>query len=200
MMEHWCSLSLPDYYPYPLYLSPYPLIGLGKFMAGRIYQMRSQKSYPAAHNSSFNAHDSSLCPLCGDKPETFRHAILRCPAKASARARHLHGVFSVGPDARLWSSSSLLLLLAAFIRATGTAFAPDMFPSSPPSFPVSMVFLSSPVGPTPMALLAFPPPPPLGVYFDGCWVYFLYYQKGCLAFTVILLSFVNRMFGDVSSI
>ena len=129
-------------------------------MAGRIHQMRSQKSYLAAHPSWFTAHDSLLWPLCGDEPETFSHAILRYPAKASARARHLQGVSSVGPDAPLWSSSSLLLSLAAFIRATGTAFPPDMLPSSPPSSPVSMVFPSSPVGPTPMALLASPPPAP----------------------------------------
>ena len=160
MMEHWRSLPLPDYYPYPLRLSPHPFMGLGKFMAGRIHQMRSQKSYLAAHSSRFNAHDSPLCPLCGDEPETFSHAILRCPTKASARARHLQGVFSVDQDAPLWSSSSLLLSLAAFIKATGTDFPPDMI-SSPTSSPVSMVFPSSLVGPSPVALLASPPPRPL---------------------------------------
>ena len=159
-MQHWHSLPLPDYYSYSLHLSPHPFLGLGKFMAGCIHQMRSQKSYLAAHPSWFNAHDSALCPLCGDEPETFCHAILLCPAKASARARHLQGVSSVGPDAPLWSSSSLLLSLEAFIKATGTASPPDMLPGSPPSSPVSMVFPSSPFGPTPMALLASPPPPP----------------------------------------
>ena len=160
MMEHWCSLPLPDYYPFPLRLSPHPFMGLGKFMAGRIHQMRSQKSYLAAHPSWFNAHDSTLCPLCGDEPETFSHAILRCPAKASAQARHLQGVSSVDQDAPLWSSSSLLLSLVAYIKATGTAFPPDMV-SSPSSSPVSMVLPSSPVGPAPVALLASPPPRPL---------------------------------------
>ena len=135
-------------------------MGLGKFMAGRIHQMRSQKSYLAAHPSWFNAHDSPLCPHCGDEPVTFSHAILSCPAKASARARHLQGVSLVDQDAPLWSSSSLLLSLAAFIQAPGTAFPPYML-SSPPSSPVSMVFPSSPVGPTPVALLASPPPRPL---------------------------------------
>ena len=201
MMEHWRSLPLPDYYPYPLRLSPHPFMGLGKFMAGRIHQMPFQKGYLAAHPSWFNAHNSTLCPLCGDEAETFSHAILRSPAKASARARHLQAVCSVGQGAPLWSSTSLLLSLSAFIKATGTAFPPDMLPSSPPSSPVSMVFPSSPVGLTPMALRASPTPRPLSVfYWDGCWVHFLYYQKGCLASTVILFSFVNRMFGDVSSI
>ena len=162
MMEHWRSLPLSDYYPYPLQLSPHPFMGLGKFMAGRIHQMRSQKSYLAAHPSWFNAHESTLCPLCWNEPEMFSHAILCCPAKASARARHLHGVSSVDQDAPLWTSSSLLLSLAAFIKATGTAFPPDML-LSPPSSPVSMVFQSSPVGPTPLALLPTPPPRPLEV-------------------------------------
>ena len=60
MMEHWRSLPLPDYYPYPLRLSPHPFRGLVKFMAGRIHQMRSHESYLAAHPSWFNAHDSTL--------------------------------------------------------------------------------------------------------------------------------------------
>ena len=163
LMEHWRSLHLPYYYPYPLHLSPHPFMGLRKFMAGRIHQMRSQKSYLTAHPSWFNAHDSSLRPLCGHEPESFSHAILGCPTKASARARHLQGISSVGPDTPLWSSSSLLLSLAAFIKATSTAFPPEMLPSSPPSCSVSMVLPSSPVGPIPVALLASPPPlPPLG--------------------------------------
>ena len=159
ILEHWCSLPLPDYHLYPVHLSPHPFMGLGKFMAGRIHQMRSQKSYLAAHPSWFNSHDSSLCPLCRDELEMFSHAILRCPAKVSARARHLPGVFSVDQDTPLWFSSSLVLSLAAFIKATGTAFPPDML-STPPSSPFSMVFPSSPVGPNPVALLASPPPPP----------------------------------------
>ena len=89
MMDQWRSLPLPSYYPYSLRLSQHSFMGLGKFMPGRIYQMRSQKSYVAAHPSWFNADYSRQCPLCGDKPETFSHAILRCPTMASARARHL---------------------------------------------------------------------------------------------------------------
>ena len=84
MIDHWRSLPLPCYYPYPLRLSPHPFMGLGKFIAGCIHQMRSQKSYLAAHPSLFNANDSRLCRLCGDEPLTFSHAILRCPVKASA--------------------------------------------------------------------------------------------------------------------
>ena len=63
LIEHWRSLPLPDYYPYPLQLSPHPFMGLGKLIAGRIHQMRSQRSYLAAHPSWFNAHDFTLCPV-----------------------------------------------------------------------------------------------------------------------------------------
>ena len=108
-MEQWRSLPLLEYYPYLLRLSPYPFMGLEKFLAGRIHQMRSQKNYLAAHPSWLNAHVSQLYPLCGDEPATFSHAIIRCPAKASARARHLQGVSSVDHDTPLWSTSSLLL-------------------------------------------------------------------------------------------
>ena len=131
MMDQWRSLPLPSYYPCSRRLSSHPFMGQGKFMAGLIHQIRSQKSCLAAHPTWFNADDSQLCPICGDEPETFSYAILHCPAKALARARHLQGVSSVDHDAPLWSSSSLLLGLAVFIRANGTAFPPDMPPSCP---------------------------------------------------------------------
>lgn len=51
MMEHWHSIPLPDYYNYPLRLSPHPFMGLKEFIAGRIHQMRAQNSYLAAHPS-----------------------------------------------------------------------------------------------------------------------------------------------------
>ena len=160
IMNHWRSLPLPAYYSFPLRLAPHTFVGLGKFVAGRIHQMRAQKSYLAAHLSWFNASDSQLCPLCGDEPESFSHAILHCPAKAAARAHHLQGVSSVDPDAPIWSSASLLLILAAYIKATGTAFPPDIALSSPLS-PASIVFPSSPVGTPPVALLASSPLRPI---------------------------------------
>ena len=68
MLDHWCSFSpVPAYYTFLLSLSPHPFMGLGKFMADRIHQMRAQKSYLAAHPSWFDLSPSKLCPLCGDK-------------------------------------------------------------------------------------------------------------------------------------
>ena len=68
MIDHWRSLPLLSYYPYPLRLSPHPFMSLGKFMAGRIHQVRSQKSYLVGYPSWFNADDSQLWPLCGNEP------------------------------------------------------------------------------------------------------------------------------------
>ena len=46
MVEHWHFFSqVLVFYTFPLSLSPHPFMGLGKFMAGRIHQMRAQKSY-----------------------------------------------------------------------------------------------------------------------------------------------------------
>ena len=161
MLEHWRSFSpVPAYYTFPLPLSPHPFMGLGKFMAGCIHQMRAQKSYLAAHPSWFDLSPSKLCPLCGDEQETFSHAILRFPAKTPARLRHLQGVASVAPDSPLWSSPPLLLALASYIRATGTNFPPDMSPGSPPSS-ASMVFPSSPPARPPLGLRASSPPRPV---------------------------------------
>ena len=40
MIHHWRSFSpAPAYYTFPLSLSPYPFMGLRKFLAGRIHQM-----------------------------------------------------------------------------------------------------------------------------------------------------------------
>ena len=133
---------------------------LGKFMAGRIHQMRAQKSYLAAHPSWFDPSPSKLCPLCGDEQETFSHAVLRCPAKAAARLRHLQGVSSVASDSPLWSSTPLLLALATYIKETGTNFPPDMPPGLPLSS-ASIVFPSSPPAPPPLGLLASSPPRPV---------------------------------------
>jgi len=144
MMDHWRTFQpTPTYYAFPLSLTPPPFMGLGKFMAGRIHQMRAQKSYLAAHPSWFNMDTSCICPLCGDEQETFSHAVLRCPAKEIPRSRHLQDVSSVDPGAPLWTTLSSLLALGAFIRATATNYPPDLLPSLPPS-PASMVMPSSP--------------------------------------------------------
>jgi len=109
LLEEWASLfPTPGYYLHPPALHPRPFMGLGKFVAGRIHQMRAGKGYVAAHPTWRSLDADTSCPRCGLEPETFEHAILSCPSKQHSRSRLLHGVTDVGPEAPLWSSLPLL--------------------------------------------------------------------------------------------
>jgi len=131
LLEEWRRLEPPPpYYTFPLSLTLHPFMGLGKFMASRIHQMRAQKSYLATHPSWSRMEEPRQCPRCGEEEETFSHAILRCQSTSYHRERLLQGLSDVGPDSPLWSDKQLLLALAAFIRATDN-YPPDMFPSLP---------------------------------------------------------------------
>jgi len=143
----------PGYYHHLPALNPRPFMGLGKFIAGRIHQMRAEKSYLAAHPTWKSPDADTSCPRCGLEPETFEHAVLSCPSRQGARSRLLHGVSRVGPGDQVWSSLPLLKRLASFIGVTSTGFPPTMFPPTTPS--------SSP------PLLLSPPrvPPPAFVFF-----------------------------------
>jgi len=157
LLEKWRRMAPPSpYYTFLLSLTPYPFMGLGKFMAGRIHQMRPQKSYLTAHPSWSRLDDPKHCPRCSEEKESFSHAILHCQSTSFYRERLLQGITSVGPDSPLWISKDLLMALAAFIKAIATNYPPDMFPSLPHSpasmgFPFSLIlrplglFSSSPI-------------------------------------------------------
>jgi len=72
-------------------------MGLPKFDAGRLHQMRSGKTYLRA-NPPWDDHAPTTCPSCNKAPESFEHAILHCSAKEPARDRHLQGVTELGPN------------------------------------------------------------------------------------------------------
>ena len=112
----------PARYLYRSSLKPHPFMGLKKFTAGRLHQMRSGRSYLRAHPSWSDIDTPTTCPSCGEAPEDFQHAILHCPAKEAARTSHLQGVSDIGPDPPIGSSASLLGALACFISSTSTAF------------------------------------------------------------------------------
>ncbi|KAG0639848.1 hypothetical protein HOY80DRAFT_1043733 [Tuber brumale] len=120
----------PPTYPYQVSLSPHPFMGLGRFMAGRIHQMRSGKSYLAAHPSWFTEDPSPLCPFCEEEEEDFAHAILYCESRKEPRERHLRGLTSLDRDSPLWSNTDALLSLARYINVTATGFPPGMPPSA----------------------------------------------------------------------
>jgi len=150
LLEDWARFfPAPSYYRHLPALTPRPFMGLGKFVAGRIHQMRAGKSYLAAHPTWRSPDADTSSPRCGLEPETFEHAILSCPSKQDVRSRLLHGVTDVGHEAPHWSSVPLLKGLAAFISVTSTGFPPTMFPpttppSSPP-FPLSPPMMPAPV-------------------------------------------------------
>ena len=149
LLSDWSSTLAPPYYPYPPSTRPHPFMGLGKFVAGRIHQMRSGKSYLAAHPSWDNPDANTSCPLCSEAPQTFKHAILSCPSSARQRSCLLQGVSDLAPEAPFWSDQQLLIALAAFIRTTATGFPPGMpllAPSlhSPPNPLLQSTALSAP--------------------------------------------------------
>jgi len=73
LMEEWNNAAPdPARYPYRPSLKPHPFIGLDRFSAGRLHQMRSGKS---AH-PSWDSDVPTTCPSCLSAPETFEHAIL----------------------------------------------------------------------------------------------------------------------------
>ena len=138
-----CDQARPDpaRYPYRPWIKPHPFIGLDKFSAGRLHQMRSEKSNLRAH-PSWDSDVPTTCPMCEAAPETFKHAILHCSAKEPSRTRHLQGVRDIGPDAPVWLSAALLGALIRFIKSTATAFPPGMF-SHPTSATCSVSSRSS---------------------------------------------------------
>jgi len=85
LLAEWASLfPTPGYYLHPRALSPRPFMGVGKFVAGRIHQMRAGKSCLAAHPTWRSPDADTSCPRCGLEPETFEHAILSCPRDSTA--------------------------------------------------------------------------------------------------------------------
>jgi len=112
LLQDWATdAPIPLYYEYPPSLSPYPFMGLGKFLAGRIHQMRVAKSYLAAHPSLFDENPDLTCRRYETGRETFQHAILTCPARVRVRDLLLKEVPALGPHATLWTEPHSILAL-----------------------------------------------------------------------------------------
>jgi len=122
----------PPYNEYPPSLSPHRFMGLEKFLAGRIQQMRAAKSFLATHPVWFDENPNLTCPRCGTGPASFQHAILRCLALTRVRDRLLQEVSSLAHDATTWSDPLLIRALGEYITDTKTGFPRTC---SPPSIP-----------------------------------------------------------------
>ena len=119
----------PTYYAYTLSTSPHAFMGLPKFLAGRIHQMRSGKSYLAAHRPTWPGEPvEPTCPRCSSEEENFPHAVLSCPPRALAKTLFVPGVTSLEQESPVWSTPSLVVALAKFIKATATGFPDNMPP------------------------------------------------------------------------
>jgi len=113
-------------YPYHPSLKSYPFIGLNKFDAGRLPQIRSGKIYLRA-DPTWDNHDPTTCQRCKEFLEAFENSILSCPTKEPARARLLRAVSALGPEAPVLCSAALLAALSRFIKSTRTGFPLGMF-------------------------------------------------------------------------
>jgi len=150
LLLQWRSLApSPPGYPYPPSLTPHPFMGLPKFMAGRFHQMRSGKSYLAAHPSWFNRDTPSLCQRCRAAAETFEHAVLHCEARRRLKESLLPTLTSLDAASPLWSSDHDIATLSRFIALTAHGFPPDMFPPSPTSSTAHSPVPSPPFSPSP---------------------------------------------------
>jgi len=127
LIQEWVTDdTTPPYYEYPPSRSPHPFMGLGKFVAGRINQMRSTKGYLATHPSWFDENLDPTCPRCKTGPESFQHAILTWPARTRVRDLLLKNVSSLAHDATIWSETLLIRVLGEYITDTKTGFPPHM--------------------------------------------------------------------------
>ena len=136
LLQDWATdAPTPPYYEYLPSLTPHPFMGLGKFFAGRIYEMRAAKGPPAAHPSGFEDDRNPTCPRCRNEPETFRNAIPICPARSWDQDLLLKDVSSIGQDAALWSAPHRIPALGEYITHTKTGFPPEVIPNHffPPS-------------------------------------------------------------------
>ena len=143
LLRHWTTLATPPlgYHLAPS-LTPHPFMGLTKFIAGRIHQMRSKKSSLAAHPSWFNCNLPPTCRRCRATPETFEHAVLSCKSRSRMKELHLPKLDSLDADSPIWSSEHLIASLAKFIISTATGFPPNLFPQSPHDSPPSSPLFS----------------------------------------------------------
>lgn len=105
MHKKWVENEYPPYYRYrPPYRECWNFMSLPKFAAGRIHQMRANKSHLMAQTSWANRDRDPTCPRCGWEPETMKHTV-ECPALAHGRTNKAYGTFDIEPDSELWKNT-----------------------------------------------------------------------------------------------
>ena len=158
MVEHWRTFSwVPAYYTFPLSLSPQPLIGLGKFMAGHIHQSGPRRatwpptppgSTPSSAPCAVMKRRRSATPSSDARPR---------PMPGYATSKALPRLPRTPPSSSHPPSSLPWPPILERLAPTSPRTCP---PELPPS-PASMVFPSSPPAPSPLRLFASSPPRPV---------------------------------------
>jgi len=116
LMKEW-DRAAPDpaRYPFRPSLKPHPFMGLDKFTAGRLHQMRSGKSYLRAH-PSWDSDAPTTCPSCLSTPVWSSAALLGALARfiKSTATAYPPGLFS-RPSSSTGSFSSRSSNVVSFV-------------------------------------------------------------------------------------
>jgi len=92
IQKEWMNWEDPHYNKYrPPHKECWYFMTLPKFKAGRIHQMRANKSYLKAQKDWSNQDQDSHCDRCGEDEQTFQYIITTCPALESKRPEGILG-------------------------------------------------------------------------------------------------------------
>jgi len=134
MHQAWIDGGFPSYYNYrPPFRECWNFMTLPKFAAGRIHQMRANKSYLMAQTDWSNQDRDPTCPRCREGPETLQH-IVECPSLEAARRCIPTETFNLDPSSELWKNGKKGLRLvkdfASYVLKNRINFPVDvgMFP------------------------------------------------------------------------
>jgi len=103
--KKWQDEPYPPYYEYrPPYRDCWNFMTLPKFAAGRIHQMRTNKSYLKAQTDWSNQDQDPKCQRCKEESETMPH-LVKCRTLEGAQANINPKARDICPESPLWKSN-----------------------------------------------------------------------------------------------
>jgi len=100
--KKWKDEPHPPYCKYrPPYRECWNFMTFPKFAAGRIHQMRANKSYLKAQTDWSNQDQDPKCPRCEEELETMSH-VVKCPALKGARMSINPKALDIVSESPLW--------------------------------------------------------------------------------------------------
>ena len=170
LLYDWAATPAPPFYPYLPSTRPYPFMGLGKFVAGRLHQMRSGKSYLTAHAAWDNPDADTSCPTCFEahKPSNTPSCPAPCPPIRDLTFSKGSQTWPLRPKSGPTSKCSLpWLSLFTPLPQVSLLECPSLLP--PSTLPRQ----------TPCSPL--PPHPPLALETSYRFIIFFIFSFGCFA-------------------